>query len=87
MENRNELEGLIDFSESRCWRRAKLGKRASAFNIGPPRRQRAVGSRRMPGHGALLARGVLSRQAERGPEDRIELEDQKECENQAHAVE
>jgi len=54
----------------------KLGDGATTFDRGSGRRERTLDRIGALGHGALLARRVLSLKAECGPHDGVELEEE-----------
>lgn len=86
VDERHELERLIDLGDHRNRLSAKLGNGAPALDLGSGRSERTFSWPGALGHGALLARRVLRLEAQRGPDDGIELEEEKQGQNQAHAV-
>jgi len=79
-----EIEVLVELRDHRRGLRAKLGNRTPALNIGPGGGEDALIGIGALGHGTLRACRMLSLQAEGSPDNGVELQDQKQSQEQAH---
>lgn len=85
MDERYQLKGLLEVSDDRGGLGTKLGDGTPARDLGTGRSHATFGGAGVLGHGALRARGVLLLEAERRPQNRVELEDEEQRQNQTHA--
>jgi hypothetical protein len=86
VEERDELERSIDLGDHRSRLSTKLGNAARTVDLGSGRSERPFGWTEALGHGALLAGHMLPFEAQRGPDDGVELEEEEQGQNQTHFV-
>jgi hypothetical protein len=81
-----ELKYEVSLRDHRSWLSAKLRDAAPTFDLCSGGSERPFGWTGALGHGALLAGSMLPLQAQRGPDDGVELEEEKEAQDETHAV-
>ncbi len=84
MDYAGETEVLVELSDDRRGLSAKLGNRAPALNLGSGGSEDTlirIGTLR---HGTLRACSMLSLQAESGPQNRVQLQEEEQCQDQTH---
>ncbi len=84
VDQRYQLKGLVELSDDRRGLGTKLGDGTPTSELGSRGSQGAFGGAGALRHGALRARGVLPVEAERGPDNGVELEEEKQRQDQAH---
>jgi hypothetical protein len=82
----HELKRGVNLGDDGSRLSAKLGNAAPALDLRSGRTERTFGRARALRHGALLARSMLPLEAHRGPDDGVELEEEKQTQNQTHTV-
>lgn len=78
VDDRDDLKSGVSLRDDRSRLSAKLGNAAPALDLGSGRRERTFGCTGALGHGALLAGRMLPLNAQRGPDDGLELEEEKQ---------
>jgi hypothetical protein len=87
VDNRDDLKCLAELSDHGCGLGTERCKVACAGHLGAGRgNDRSWGGGPLR-HGAFGGRGPVHCNAQRGPDDGIELQDHEEGEHQSHAVE
>ena len=86
VEERGELERLIGMGGHRSRLSTGLGNAAPTLDLRSGRSERPFGRTGALGHGALLAGHMLPLKAQRGPDDGVELEEEKQGQDQTHLV-
>lgn len=74
----HDLKSGVSLRDDRSRLSAKLGNAAPALDLGSGRSERTFGLTGARGHGALLAGRMLPLNAQRGPDDGVELEEEKQ---------